>query len=250
MSDGGLGWWASIGFVVAAAMLWVQYFDLKDCLRPEPRSRQLAAFALGALAAVLAMGLFLLAGKLGLPTTPGTSRVQIAFYCFLLVGPIEEGAKFLFARFVVFRWDVFDEEVDGLVYTSAIALGFASVENLLYLPSMSLGEGLLRALASPITHAVFAAPWGIGLARARLAGVRPGWRTLLGLAMGMLAHGLYDHLLLAHGATVPAAGVVLLLWILLIARARGALHRDSRRFAREARNRDSERGGRTGGDLG
>ena len=56
MPDAAILWASLTALVSASAILWLQYFDLKDSLRPEPRGRQFMAFGLGAVAAVALHG--------------------------------------------------------------------------------------------------------------------------------------------------------------------------------------------------
>ncbi len=212
-----------LGLVLASSLLWLQYFDLKDSVKPEPRSHLLGAFVLGVLAAGLALGAYECAFALGAPVIPPPGTAGVAVFCFVLVGPIEEGAKFLVARSIVFRWEAFDERVDGIVYGAAVALGFASVENFIYFPMLDPIESLARTIASPLTHSLFAAVWGVGCSRALLMERGPGSRFAWqagSLLLAMALHGLYDFVLLAWDATFAASGIVLVLWSGVIWRAR------------------------------
>jgi len=219
--------------VAGGAVFWLIYFDLKDRLKPEPRRLLLLAFLLGGLAALLGLAAYRLAEWLGAPVSPGESQSEILLYCLALVGPIEEGAKFLVARALIFRWKQFDEPIDGLIYASAVAVGFAAVENLLYLPHLDWPEQLARALTSPLTHSLFAAIWGLGLIHARLHAPTRGARFLLQalpLAASMLLHGFYDFLVIGPGATLPASGIVLVLWLWMIVWARSVVRGRSRPY--------------------
>ncbi|ANM31823.1 hypothetical protein ABI59_23055 [Acidobacteria bacterium Mor1] len=216
-------------FVLGGALFWVLYWDMKDRMKPEPRLLLLAAFALGLGSALLALGGFAAAARLGAPSYPSGGTVSILAYCLLLVGPLEEGAKFLVARLFVYRWHAFDEPVDGLVYASAIGIGFAALENLLFLPYLPWSEGLARSIASPLTHSLFAAVWGFGLSRARLRTATAAGRAMwmvLPLAASMLLHGLYDFALLAAEATWAASAITLAIWLPVIAYARRLVGRD------------------------
>lgn len=231
MSNGAAFLLRGLGFAFGGALFWLMYFDLKDRLKPEPRRLLVLAFVLGNLSALLGLGVYRVAAWLGLPDAPGSGSLEILVYCLALVGPIEEGVKFLVARTLVFRWRHFDEPIDGLVYASAVAIGFASLENVLYLPYLNWPEQLARALASPLTHSLFAAVWGFGVSRARFyARTRVGrflWQVLtLLLSMGL--HGLYDFFLLALNATFLASGIALVLWTFLIVHARRLIRRTAR----------------------
>ncbi len=216
---------AAAGVGVSVSALWLVYWRYKDAARPEPRRLVLAAFGLGAASALLALGAFRIAALLGLPATPGETHATAAFFCLVLVGPLEEGAKFAVARASAFRWHAFDEPLDGLVYATAVGLGFAAFENVLYLPYMAPGEALLRTVASPFSHSVFAAVWGLAAAHgmfARRGAARVLWQVG-GLALAALLHGAYDLLIVGHGATGAAAALVAVAWFGVAAHARSLL---------------------------
>lgn len=213
------------GLVCAAAgvLLWLAYFDRKDALRPEPRGRLALAFAAGTLSPGLAWLLYLAVGGLGGARGPGPPGAGAVLFSLAVIGPVEEGAKYLVGRLVVFRWRSFDEPVDGLVYGAAIGIGFAAVETLLALasspgPSLPL---LARALAAPLTHGLFGGLAGLGVSLARFgegrAGLPPAALELGGLAAAALAHGAYDALLLGAGSPPAAAVLVGVLWLSLLA---------------------------------
>jgi hypothetical protein len=71
---------------------------------------------------------------------------------------------------------------------------------------------------------LFAAVWGFGVAHARLR-MNPGpafWLLQIGsIVLAALLHGLYDFLLLAYQWTFATSGLVLVLWVAVIWRARG-----------------------------
>jgi RsiW-degrading membrane proteinase PrsW (M82 family) len=225
------GPWQIAGMLLAAALFWLQYIDLKDRLQPEPRHHLIAAFGLGMAACGLALVGFWLTDWLGFPEFDEGDAGWLATYCFLVIGPLEEGAKLAVAWLIVFRWREFDEPVDGLVYSAAIALGFATVENFIHLPGLPLGEQLGRSFALPFTHTLFAAVWGLAIAHARFRlAVRwqRTWLQIGAVLLTMLLHGLYDWLIFAHRATKWVAVLVVLLWAGMIWRARHAVMTDSR----------------------
>jgi RsiW-degrading membrane proteinase PrsW (M82 family) len=225
-----------VGFVFGGALFWLIYFDLKDRYQREPRRLLIMAFILGNLAAILALGFYTFAEKIGLPAFPSRNINEIILYCFLLVGPIEEGSKFFIARSFVFRWKHFDEPIDGMVYAACVAIGFAGLENILYLPQLDLIQQLARVITSPLTHSLFAAVWGFGVSKAffgerRRIG-RILWQTAT-LLLSMFLHGLYDFFLFAYGATYLASVIVLVLWVFLIIYARRLLQAQKSKINQE-----------------
>ncbi len=131
--------------------------------------------------------------------------------------------KYLSARILIFPLKYFDEPIDGLIYSSAIAIGFASIESLIYVPLLTWPYQLARSLVGPLTHSLFSSVWGFGTAYAVFHLSRSRYRALfqfLCLVGAIVMHGLYDFLLLSANATFLASGVALILWAFLIAYAR------------------------------
>ena len=106
---------------------------------------------------------------------------------------------------VIWRNKNFNEFFDGIVYAAFISLGFACLENLMYvIGSDTFGSaittGVMRALLSVPGHFLFAVIMGYFLGMAKF---RPDQRSkylILSLVCPMLAHGLFDYLLMLSSA--------------------------------------------------
>jgi RsiW-degrading membrane proteinase PrsW (M82 family) len=222
VSDRSVVLFRAVGPILGGAILWLQYFDLKDSLRKEPRRMLVFGFLLGGVAAALAAGTYTILGQLGF-SGPGDEPMAELAYFISVVGPIEEGAKFAVAWAVLFRTRWFDEPIDGLVYAAAVAIGFASLENALYAPQVSWPTQLARAASTPLTHSLFSALWGFGSGYALLVEKRPLHRALwlvLPLAAAAVAHGAYDAAVVTLGKPWLASLLVLAMWAFVIAYAR------------------------------
>jgi RsiW-degrading membrane proteinase PrsW (M82 family) len=97
----------------------------------------------------------------------------------MLVGPVEEGVKFLAVWWIAFRHKAFNAPIDGVVYATAAALGFAFSENIDYnllilreLHGPEAGGAMFVRGLMPLMHVLFASIWGYGLGyyRCRHAG--------------------------------------------------------------------------------
>jgi RsiW-degrading membrane proteinase PrsW (M82 family) len=173
---------------IAPTLFILLYIYKKDRYEPEPLYLVAWVFFLGALTVVPA-GLI----ELLFPEGVFSSAV---------VAPIvEEGLKFLVVFFAIYRHPEFDEPMDGIVYATAASLGFATIENILYVIDGGLAVGIVRAIASVPGHVVFACIWGfaLGTAKFRPENERTGI-ILTGLFFGMLLHGIFNFSLEVIGA--------------------------------------------------
>lgn len=203
-----------VAMIAGPVLFWAAYHWYKDRHRPEPPGYLLLSFGLGIVGGYLAAHGYRLLEGLGLHYDPYTLAAEdlsgLLIYAVLGIGLIEELAKFLPFWLIGIRHHHFDEPIDGIIYASFGALGFASHENLYYLPWMSGWEGLGRAFASPLVHVMFASIWGyaVGRAHALERPVLPA--ALAGLLLAALAHGAYDFFVIGMPgwAGTGAAGVI------------------------------------------
>ena len=127
--------------------------------------------------------------------TPRTPSLLGRFVgAMLIVALVEESWKFLVVRLYAYDRPDFDEPYDGIMYSVVAALGFATVENLLYVLSGGFGVGVLRALLAVPGHAFYGVLMGYFLGEAKFAGrrARAFWFQLVGFGLAVLAHGVYD----------------------------------------------------------
>lgn len=131
------------------------------------------------------------------------SRVPSLFGRFagalLIVGLIEESWKFIVVRFYAYGLPEFDEPYDGIMYAVMVSLGFATVENLLYVLHGGAQVGVLRALLAVPSHAFFGVLMGFFIGEAKFAATpgRAAGLQLAGFGLAVLAHGVYDFIVFA-----------------------------------------------------
>ncbi len=181
---------ASLGALPALGAMW--YIDRLDAKRPEPRW-SLRKVALAGAVAVLPCTIL---EPLLLKIRVGSPLCFVFFQAFIVSAALEELAKVLCVRWVVWNRPEFDERLDGIVYAARAGLGFALVENVLYLwlqaPTTGVFVGMFvgRALLAVPSHAIFAGYMGYFAARRRFDGTGPG--LLGGYLIAVLLHGIYD----------------------------------------------------------
>lgn len=201
---------------LAPAIAMMAYIYLRDVYEPEPRTLVVRFFLIGALLVAPAA---LVEAYLG-AVLPNDVVIQ----SFVVIGLTEELTKFLACMLLAYRNSHFDEEMDGVVYCSAVSLGFASSENLLYISSNGLATGFLRALLPVPGHALFAIVMGHYMGKAKFSQGDARTRNLVKALFAPAAiHGAFNFLLMSDPA-VSALVIPLMvyLWISGIGRMRQA----------------------------
>jgi RsiW-degrading membrane proteinase PrsW (M82 family) len=229
--------------VIVPVLFWAAYHYHQDRVLPEPPANLLLCFALGFVAAGISKGLYAGLEPLGLRldavALADENGVALLAYALLAIGPIEEFAKMLPFLLVVLRLRAFDEPLDGIIYASFIALGYAAIENYHYLDFLTGLEATARGFAGPVIHILFASIWAHWITTARLAGkplLRP---ALAGFLLAAGLHGLYDFMVLRQPvAALPiAAAMIACIWIWRL-RLMRRMHEDA---LRETRGLDQPR---------
>ncbi len=209
--------WIVLSGIIAPAIFWFGYLYFKDRVQPEPFRTTGISYILGILSAIIAIQIFKVLPLLGIPEDPSalmeTNRLQFSFYSIGIIGFIEEVCKFLPFFFVVLRFKFFDEEIDGIIYASMIALGFASYENARYLIFLDGWELFGRAFASPLTHTIFSSIWGYTVGLAWLESRSIAKAAVLGVGLAALFHGLFNILTTSPALRVGASLLILVVWI-------------------------------------
>ena len=174
-------------------LLILRYFHSRD-VHPEPRRVLWGTFWLGVLGIVPVI-------LVGIPVVflaPRTSSVTMAalYSAFVSAAIPEEALKLWVIRGYCARQRSFDEPMDGIVYGVTAALGFAALENIIYVWGSGWAVALLRAFTSIPLHAAAGAIIGHAVAQARFGPVRR-FTVWKGFLKAVLLHGLYDYGLIA-----------------------------------------------------
>lgn len=194
------------GIAVLPVVLLMIYIYRQDKYQKEPIKSLAKAFIGGMIA--IPLDILIVSGinaALGHTVIANT----VFFSAFLEAGIPEELSKFLI--FMIFIWNDknFDEYFDGIVYATFIGLGFACVENIEYVFSYGIQTGVVRALLSVPGHFLFGVVMGYFLSLAKFQPEKRGTYLLSGLLLAMLAHGLFDWLLMVSNAFGPGLGSII-----------------------------------------
>lgn len=168
---------AVIASVVAfvPCVLYIIPFIMLDRYDPEPFWLLALAFAWGALVAVIVSivlnTVFGLA--VGMTVSPTAGQIAGAVISAPIVEEASKGIGLLIL--LIFFRKYFDDILDGIVFGGVIALGFATVENVLYYGRALVFSGFagmaltffMRGILSPFAHVTFTMLTGIGCGIAR-----------------------------------------------------------------------------------
>jgi protease PrsW len=187
-----------LALAVAPGAGLMYYFYKRDTHEPEPRDKVLKVMGWGAAVSIVAVIVELLLMAVLEPLADPGTALAIFFQAFLVAATVEELCKYGVVRATIYNDPEFNEPYDGVVYCVAASLGFAIVENVLYVAGGGFGVGIVRALLSVPAHALFGVFMGYYIGRSKFA--PPGERAryhFIGLAIAIFTHGAYDYVLMS-----------------------------------------------------
>ena len=190
----------TIIFILAIlpVIVLASYIYKKDKYEKEPLSMLILAFFLGMLAIPMDL---VVVGIINAMIPGGT----VFYQAFFEAGIPEEFCKWALFMLVIWRNKNFDEFFDGIVYACFIGLGFACIENMMYVfdsesYSTALHTGVVRALLSVPGHFLFAVIMGYFLGMAKFRPQQRGKYLILSYVCPVIAHGIFDYLLMLSSA--------------------------------------------------
>ncbi len=196
-----MNFWLILVSALAPVLVLTMYILSKDKKRPEPFKQIAKGFGYGCLSVVLTLivvsgipSLFGVTTSIELDTT--SNAIKHAF--FLAAFP-EEAAKLLLLWLLLRKNPFFDEHMDGIVYAVCVGMGFAAMENVMYLFEYLdswQAVAISRAFLAIPGHFCFAVLMGYFFA---IAYFNPNKRWFYALAylVPVLVHGVYDACLMA-----------------------------------------------------
>ena len=192
--------WMALGLLaILPGILLVVYIYNKDAVEKEPKGLLIKLFLFGCLSII---PVYFVEGFLQsvYPAFEDGSFAYSLTIGFLCAALVEELFK-LVALFIGSWWSkAFDYRFDAIVYAVAIAVGFATIENIMYVFQFGIGTGLIRAVTSIPGHAIFAIFMGYYYSQVKEARVNSrsadGFPAALSaILVPVLLHGIYDYIL-------------------------------------------------------
>jgi RsiW-degrading membrane proteinase PrsW (M82 family) len=229
-----------LALAVAPGVAIGLYIYLKDQHEREPLSLLLISFLYGMLSTVITL---VVSFPLNIFLSTKPHDVVGEFYnAFFKVALVEELSKFLFVRFVLFNNKNFNEPFDGIVYAVMVSMGFATVENIIYVYDFGVTTGILRMFTAVPAHGIFGVLMGYFVGKARFAPYRKFYYSVIALCAAAVLHGAYDYFwFLSHLPALWIGGVASLVLGFVLARKAIRLHQQASPFLVKSENQEADR---------
>jgi protease PrsW len=200
---------------IVPAILWLWFWLREDRKRPEPRGLIFLSFIAGMIAVPLVI--------------PVQRMVTSDFYnvgiiTILLWALFEEVFKYIGSYFAALKRKANDDPIDPMIYLITTALGFAALENTLFLiNSLSDGgflEGIvtgnMRFIGATLLHTVSSATVGIFMAFSFYKSKRAKRiYTTIGLVLAIILHSLFNFFIMSTSGS-GIFWVFATVWILVV----------------------------------
>lgn len=181
------------GLALLPAMILLAWLYTRDKLHPEPKRAVYRLFILGA-AIVLPAGL-LERALLNSGVAQLHGKFTVLFVtAFFVAGMVEEFLKAAIVERAALDKGLMQEPIDCIVYAGATAIGFATIENILYVTSNGFSTALLRSVTAVPAHLMFGVLMGTMFARSIWFNTHRAWVYVA----PAIAHGIYDCFALAN----------------------------------------------------
>jgi len=213
---------------ILPALIWLFFWLSEDEEHPEPASKILLCFVFGMISVFIAFGLEFLVEKYVLKHYPIDLIIENNFSCgvtaLILIVFIEEFLKFGAAWLGGLRTKYNDEAVDVMVYIITAALGFAAMENSLFVlsefaeagTSGAIILGNFRFVGSTLLHVTSSGLLGLFLAfsmfKKKLIRIES---AIVGLILAIILHAIYNLTIIIYSEQIiKVFGIV---WLFIIA---------------------------------
>ena len=220
-----------LGLALAPGFAIALYIYLKDKHEREPIGLLIVSFIYGILSTFITLVVsyllesFLLFRK--------DNLIDQLANAFLYVALLEEFSKFIFIRFILFNNKNFNEPFDGIVYAVMVGMGFATLENILYVSQYGFATAMLRMFTAVPAHATFAILMGYFIGKAKFSRQATIGYSLLGLLVATFFHGAYDYFWFISFVPGLWVGAVISLTIaFILSRSAIRLHQQASPFIR------------------
>ncbi|MGM0751285.1 MAG: glutamic-type intramembrane protease PrsW [Bacillota bacterium] len=177
---------------IAPGLALLSYFYLRDEYEAEPVTLVFKTFMYGALITFPIMFLQYVLEVEGIIASTWSTA-------FISSGLFEEFFKWFILMFAIFQHVDFNEPYDGIIYGASVSLGFATVENILYLVANGVEHAFGRAILPVSSHALFGVIMGYYLGKAKFSSSEERHKWLfIAIFVPILLHGTYNYIFLSE----------------------------------------------------
>lgn len=186
----------SFTLAIIPALFLIRYYYKQDSLKKEPKGLIVKVFFLGILSTIPVILIEILLGEFN-KMIEAQSIQFFAFKAFIVAAFSEELLKFFAVWIYPYRKAAFDEVMDGIVYAVTASLGFACLENIIYVINGGVATAVIRAFTAIPLHALAAGVMGYYIGEAKFAADKKIKMQFFakGLLIAIIIHGLYDFVL-------------------------------------------------------
>jgi RsiW-degrading membrane proteinase PrsW (M82 family) len=228
-----MGFLSLLSLALAPGCAIILYIYLKDKHEREPLGLLLTSFFYGCISTIVTLSISYPVNLLIL--TKEDDVIQQFFNAFFKVALIEEFSKFVFVRFILFNNKNFNEPFDGIVYSVIVSMGFATIENILYVFQFGFTTGIMRLFTAVPAHAAFGILMGYFLGKAKFTHRKNVYLSLIALLIPTLFHGSYDYFwFISYVPGIWTGAVISLVVSLALSRKAIRLHQQASPFIAES----------------
>ena len=211
----------ALALIPVIALLLFIYF--KDKTEKEPMGLLIGLFFAGMGTSITAMILELIGESVFNLIFSGVPVLNAFLLAMLVVAPAEEMGKYTVLRLITWKNRNFDYSFDAIVYAVFTSLGFACIENVMYVFMNGWGTAIMRMFTAVPGHACFAVFMGFFYSKAKYASITGNKSdyskyNALSMIFPIVVHGLYDAVIFAGTAMDNSllTGVSFLFWIIFV----------------------------------
>lgn len=230
-------------FPVICFIVWIYY---KDKYEKEPPEKLIKYFSLGILVSILSIFIELYFSKFVFYNEIANN----IYMAFIVTAFTEEGLKAIILIHSLLKEKEFNEKLDGIIYSIFLSLGFATVENAIYLmrerQDLTFSLGIMRGLISIPSHIMFAITMGYYISKYKFSKENRGNKKYLYLAViiPILFHGVFDFILMIgyRWAIIVFIAYIIFLWKINLDKLdKYALYSKIRFFKRKNKSRKGDK---------
>lgn len=148
--------------------------------------------------------------------------IQVAFKVLIGVSLIEEVSKWLFNYFIIWKNKEFNYIYDAIVYSTFVALGFATFENIVYVFDYGFLTAIFRGLLSIPGHACFGVFMGYYLGYSKLESIKGNKHNsikyrIISLIVPITLHFIYNFCLMSSNLFLYLVFIIYIVILYIIA---------------------------------